>query len=87
MADGRAKVEEVLREVAGLKAQLSDRLPKVNQDWANLGQELAKQKKEIRVMSRKPELTGLPAADVAVPAASEGSCPARSHRTAHHPQK
>jgi chromosome segregation ATPase len=47
MAAGSAKVEEVQREVAGLKAQASDR-PKVNQDLTNLARELATLKEEMR---------------------------------------
>jgi chromosome segregation ATPase len=52
MADGSAKPEEVRREVAGLKAQLSD-CPKVKHDLANLERELATLKEEMR------ELRGL----------------------------
>jgi chromosome segregation ATPase len=48
MADGNAKVEEVRREAADLKAQLSECCPKMNQGIANLEQELAKLKEEMR---------------------------------------
>jgi hypothetical protein len=47
MTDGSAKVEEVQREVAGLKAQASD-CPKVNQDLTNLARELATLKEKKR---------------------------------------
>jgi hypothetical protein len=40
MTDGSAKFEEVRREVAGLKAQLSDCCPELNQDMTNLEREL-----------------------------------------------
>jgi chromosome segregation ATPase len=53
MADSSANVEEVRREVPGLKAQLSDYCPKVNQDLTNLERELGKLKealRELRVM-------------------------------------
>jgi hypothetical protein len=48
MADGNAKVEEVRREIGGLKAQLSAYCLKVNQDSANLERELATLKEETR---------------------------------------
>jgi chromosome segregation ATPase len=48
MADNSAKVEQVRREVAGLKAQLLDYCPKVNQDLTNLARELATLKEEMR---------------------------------------
>jgi predicted nucleic acid-binding Zn-ribbon protein len=48
MADGSAKVEEVRREVVGVKAQLWDCCPKVKHDLANLERELAKLKEEMR---------------------------------------
>jgi chromosome segregation ATPase len=47
MADGGAKVEEIRRDVPGLKAQLSD-CPKVKHDLAKLARELATLKEEIR---------------------------------------
>jgi hypothetical protein len=56
MADGGAKVEEVRRDVAGLKAQLLDCCPKVQQDLTDLERELGKLKEEMR------ELGGLKAA-------------------------
>jgi chromosome segregation ATPase len=42
MADGSAKLEEVRREVAGQKAQLSDCCPKLKKDSADLQRKLAK---------------------------------------------
>jgi hypothetical protein len=36
LAEGSAKIEEVRREVAGQKAQLSDYCPKVKNDLTNL---------------------------------------------------
>jgi uncharacterized protein involved in exopolysaccharide biosynthesis len=47
IADGSTKVEEVQREVAGLKAQVSD-CPKVKHDLANLERELATLNDETR---------------------------------------
>jgi chromosome segregation ATPase len=47
MADGSAKPEEVRREVAGQKAQLSNYCPKVKNDLANLERELATLKEEM----------------------------------------
>jgi hypothetical protein len=75
MADGGAKVEEVWREVSGLKAQLSDCCPKVKKDLTNLEQELAKLKEEIRTMKPKPQLVVPPAAHVAVPPAPKAAAP------------
>jgi hypothetical protein len=48
VTDDNAKVEDVRREVAGVKAQLSDCWLKVNRDLTNLEQELAKLKEEMR---------------------------------------
>jgi hypothetical protein len=61
ITDGGTKVQEVRREVAGLKAELSDCCTDVN-----LEQELAKLKDEIRTMKPKPELLPRPAPEVAV---------------------
>jgi hypothetical protein len=53
MADNSAKVEEVRREGAGLKAQPSECRPNVKKDLTNLKQELAKLKEEIRELQRQ----------------------------------
>jgi predicted RNase H-like nuclease (RuvC/YqgF family) len=57
MADNSEKVEEVRREVAGLKAQLSECHPNVNQDFTILEHELAKLKEEIRELQRQKVAT------------------------------
>jgi chromosome segregation ATPase len=48
MADDNATVEEVQRQVAGLKAQVSECRPNVKKDLANLEPELAKLKEEMQ---------------------------------------
>jgi chromosome segregation ATPase len=63
MGDRGTKVEEVRREVAGLKAQLSA-WSKVKKEMRNLQQEFAKLKEEMRTAGPKAEP---PAADRAVP--------------------
>jgi hypothetical protein len=70
------KVEEVRREVAGLKKQLSDCCPKVKKELTNLEQGHAKLKQEKRTMKPKPELLSAPAAVAGSPGGSAGS-PAR----------
>jgi hypothetical protein len=52
MAHESAKVEEIGREVAGLKAQLSNCCPKVKKDLANLERELPELNDEIRAICR-----------------------------------
>jgi phage host-nuclease inhibitor protein Gam len=47
-ADGRAKLGELRREVARLKAQLSDCYAKMKQNLTNPEQEPAKLKEEVR---------------------------------------
>jgi predicted exporter len=68
MVNNSAKVEEVQREVAGLKAQLSDWCPKMKRELTNLKQNLAKLKGEMRAMNLKAESPAPTATDVAVPA-------------------
>jgi hypothetical protein len=77
MADWSANVEEVRREIAGLKVQLSDCCPKVKRDLTNLEQEVAKLKEETGAMRPKPEPLAPPAADGAVPPAPKGVAPAQ----------
>jgi hypothetical protein len=48
VTNGSTKVEEVRREVTGVKAQLSDCCPKIQNDFTNMERELAKLKEEIR---------------------------------------
>jgi hypothetical protein len=60
------RIEEILPEVASLKAQLSDCCPKVKMDWTNLQRGLAKPKEEIRAIRLKAVLLALPMADAAV---------------------
>jgi hypothetical protein len=55
MADGSARVEEVRREVVGLKAELPDCCPKAKKDLANLEHELAKLIEEMRAMKLRTE--------------------------------
>jgi hypothetical protein len=78
MADGSAKVEEVQREVVGLKAEFSNCCLKMNQDLTNLEEELAELKEEIMAMRPKPELLAQPVADVAVPPGPKAAAPAGS---------
>jgi hypothetical protein len=77
MADGGAKVEEVRREVAGLKAQLSECCRKGKKDLTNLEQELAKLKEEMRATRPKAVPLAPPAANAAVPPAPASSAPAK----------
>jgi hypothetical protein len=77
MADGRAKLDEVRREVAGQKAQLSDCSPKVKKDLANLERELATLKGVMRSTKPKAELLAPPTADVTVLAAPASSALAK----------
>jgi chromosome segregation ATPase len=77
MADGNAKLEEVRREVAGQKAQLSDCCPKVKKDLTDLQQELATLKEEMRATKAKAEPLAPPTADVTVPAAPPSSALAK----------
>jgi hypothetical protein len=60
------RIEEVLAEVAGLKAQLSDCCPNVKMDLTNLQRGLAKPKGEIRAMRLKAVLLAPPMAGAAV---------------------
>jgi hypothetical protein len=66
MANNSAKVEEVRREVADLKAQLSDCCPNVNESLTDLERELAKLKEEMRATGLKAVPLARLAADVAV---------------------
>jgi hypothetical protein len=59
MADGSANVEEIQREIAGLKPELTDCGPEVKPDLAKLEQ-------EIKTMKPKPEPIAPPAADAAI---------------------
>jgi hypothetical protein len=66
MANGSAKVEELRREVAGLRAQLSDCFPKMNESLTDVERELAKLKEEMRATRLKAVSLARPAVDVAV---------------------
>jgi uncharacterized coiled-coil DUF342 family protein len=61
MADGSSRIEEVRREAAGLKAELSDCRPKVNRDLTKLERQLAKVKEEMGAV--RPHAT-MPATDI-----------------------
>jgi hypothetical protein len=77
MADEGAKVEEVRREVAGLKAQVSFYCPNVSQDLTNLKEELAKPKEEMRATRPKAEPVALRAVNAAVSPAPHRQLPPR----------
>jgi hypothetical protein len=77
ITDGSATVEAVRREVAGLKAELSDRCPKMKKDLANLEQGFTKLKEDFKAMRPKPESLAPPVAHVAVPPALKAVSPAQ----------
>jgi hypothetical protein len=85
VTDESAIVGEIQREVAGVKAQLSDCCPKMKKDLTNLERELAKLKAEIRATRPKTGPLPPPAADVAVPPAPKAAAPAQKSSNSSQP--
>jgi hypothetical protein len=77
MTDGSVKIEEVRRELVGLKVQLVDCCPKVKKDLANLEHEPANLKEETSVMRQSSELLAPLAVNTAVPPSPKPAAPAR----------